>query len=74
MGGIQTFSYNLEVPYTPEAWRRRIQASAGVAALDAEAARKFDEDLEKLLADRFPSPVLAVPHRVFAIVAEAPGP
>ncbi len=30
---IQTFSYDMDVPYTPEAWRGRIRASAGVAAL-----------------------------------------
>ena len=32
-------------------------------------ARKFDADLKELLSARFPSSVLAVPHRVFAIVA-----
>jgi len=67
---IQTFSYDLDVPYTPEAWRGRIRASAGVAALDTDSARKFDADLMALLSTRFPSSVLAVPHRVFAIVAE----
>ena len=72
MEGIQTFSYDLDVPYTHEAWRGRIRASAGVAALNADLARKFDEALARLLATRFPSPVLAVPHRVFAIVSEAP--
>ena len=67
---IQTFSYDLDVPYTPEAWRGRIRASAGVAALDTDSARKFDVDLMALLSTRFPASVLAVPHRVFAIVAE----
>ena len=67
---IQTFSYDLDVPYTPEAWRGRIRASAGVAALDPDATRKFDADLIALLSERFSSSVLAVPHRVFAIVAK----
>jgi len=67
---IQTFSYDMEAPYTPEAWRGRIQASAGVAALDSDSAREFDADLLEMLSSRFPSNVLAVPHRVFAIVAE----
>jgi len=67
---IQTFSYDIDSPYTPEAWRGRIRASAGVAALDANAARNFDADLMTLLANRFPTNVLAVLHRVFAIVAE----
>ena len=66
---IQTFSYDMDVPYSPEAWRGRIRASAGVTALDADSARKFDADLKELLSARFPSSVLAVPHRVFAIVA-----
>lgn len=66
---IQTFSYDMNVAYAPEAWRGRIRASAGVAALDSDAARKFDADLTDLLSSRFPSSVLEVPHRVFAIVA-----
>jgi ubiquinone/menaquinone biosynthesis C-methylase UbiE len=68
---IQTFSYDMDSPYTPEAWRGRIRASAGVAALDSDSTREFDADLMALLSDRFPSSVLAVPHRVFAIVGEA---
>lgn len=71
MQKIQTFSYDVDVPYVPEAWRGRIRASAGVAALDADLARRFDADLSGLLSTRFPSSVLAVPHRVFVIVAEA---
>ena len=66
---IQTFSYDVDVPYTPEGWRGRIRASAGVAALDADAVCTFDEDLAEQLAARFSSNVIAVPHRVFVIVA-----
>jgi len=69
MQNLQTFSYDLDVPYTPEAWRGRIRASAGVAALDSDSARKFDAELEGLLCARFPSSVLLIPHRVFAIIA-----
>ena len=68
---IETFSYDVDVPYTPEAWRGRIRASAGVAALKPEEVRLFDEELRALLAVRFPADVIAVPHRVFAIVADA---
>jgi SAM-dependent methyltransferase len=70
MQNIQTFSYDMDVPYSPEAWRGRIRASAGVAALDVDSARNFDAGLAALLSARFPSSILAVPHRVFAIVAE----
>ena len=71
--GIQTFSYGVDVPYTPEAWRGRIRASAGIAALESDAAHEFDKDLAELLSARFSSSVLLVPHRVFAIVAEIAG-
>jgi SAM-dependent methyltransferase len=71
MRNIETFSYDVDVPYTPEAWRGRIRASAGVAALDAAGVQKFDAELASLLAARFPSPVLQVPHRIFAIIARA---
>ena len=67
---IQTFSYDMDVPYSADAWRGRIRASAGIAALDADSACKFDASLAELLSARFPSSVLAVPHRVFAIVAK----
>ena len=70
--GIETFSYDVDVRYTPTAWRGRIRASAGVTALDSQAARDFDSDLAALLAGKFSYEVLSVPHRVFAIVAERP--
>jgi SAM-dependent methyltransferase len=69
---LETFSYDVDVSYTPEAWRGRIRASVGVASLEESAVRRFDAELEEILAARFPSSVLAVPHRVFAIVAEWP--
>jgi SAM-dependent methyltransferase len=70
---IETFSYDVEVPYTPDAWRGRIRASAGVgASLPAEEVARFDRELAALLTARFPSAVLSVPHRVFAVVARPP--
>jgi SAM-dependent methyltransferase len=69
MRDIETFSYDVSAPYSPEAWRGRIRASAGVAALDAAMVARFDADLATLIAQRFPTPVLETPHRVFAIVA-----
>jgi len=58
----------MTVSYTPEAWRGRIRASAGVAALDEESAQNFDRDLANIISERYSSDELAVPHRVFAIV------
>jgi SAM-dependent methyltransferase len=70
---LQTFSYDVDVPYTPEAWRGRVRASAGVGAvLSGEKVQAFDEELARILATRFPSPVLQILHRVWAVVALAP--
>jgi SAM-dependent methyltransferase len=71
--GIETFSYDVDVPYTSEAWRGRIRASAGVgASLPVSEVTRFDRELAALLADRFPSATLLVPHRVFAVIARPP--
>lgn len=70
---IETFSFDLFVPYSHEAWRGRIRASAGVAAsLSAEQVVRFDTDLRKLLQERFSADPLAICHRVFAVVCQSP--
>jgi SAM-dependent methyltransferase len=69
---VVDFFYDVDVPYTPAAWRGRIRASAGIAALTVERTGEFDAALARLLAQQFPQETLTVPHRVFAIVAEAP--
>ena len=69
---IADFHYDVDVPYTPAAWRGRIRASAGIAALTAERIGEFDAALGRLLTERFPQETLTVTHRVFAIVAETP--
>jgi SAM-dependent methyltransferase len=64
---LDTFSFDIHVPYSPDAWRGRIRASAGVgASLPTEAVGRFDGDLARVLRDRFSSFDLRVPHRVFA--------
>ncbi|HXG22851.1 MAG TPA: methyltransferase domain-containing protein [Methylomirabilota bacterium] len=70
---IETFSFDEFTPYSHEAWRGRIRASAGVAAslMPTQVAR-FDADLQQLLQERFPEDPLAVHHRVFAVVCQAP--
>ena len=70
---IETFSFDVVVPYTPEAWRGRIRASAGITVLDAEAEAAFDRELAALLARDFPGDRIAMPHRVWAMVATSPG-
>ena len=70
---LETFSFDLDVPYSHEAWRGRIRASAGVgASLSSEAVAAFDRELQALLAENFPREPLAVLHRVFAAVGKAP--
>jgi SAM-dependent methyltransferase len=70
---LETFSFDLDVPYSHEAWRGRIRASAGVGAnLSPEGVAAFDRDLQTLLADKFPQEPLAVLHRVFAAIGKAP--
>lgn len=67
---IETFSFDVAVPYSNVGWRGRIRASAGVkASLSAEATDRFDRDLARLLADRFPADPLAIPHRIWAVGA-----
>jgi SAM-dependent methyltransferase len=70
--GIETFSFDVNVPYSHEAWRGRIRASAGVAAsLPADAVAAFDDELAVLLDQDYPEEPLDIPHRVWALVARA---
>ncbi len=67
---LETFSFDVDVPYTHAAWRGRMRSSNGVgASLPDEAVAAFDADLARLLRERFGEEPLPVPHRVFAVVA-----
>jgi SAM-dependent methyltransferase len=70
---IETFSFDLDVPYSHEGWVGRVRASAPVAGtLDDEGVRHCSQELERMLRERFPEDRLAVPHRVWAVTARAP--
>ena len=70
---IETFSFDVQVPYTHEAWRGRIRASAGVAAtLQPGVVAEFDAELQKILARDFPADPLEIRHRSFAVVSTRP--
>jgi hypothetical protein len=70
--GLETFSYDVFVPYSHEDWRGRIRASAGVgASLAPDQVAVFDRDLASLLQARFPQPILQVHHRVWALAGRA---
>lgn len=71
---IETFSFDVMTPYTHEAWRGRIRASAGVGGtLDPAGVAAFDAEFAALLKDRFPQDPMGVHHRTFALIARAPG-
>lgn len=72
-GDIETFSFDIAVSYSHEAWRGRIRASAGVgASLPPDSVAHFDAEHAELLRKSFPQDPLAVPHRCFALVCRAP--
>jgi SAM-dependent methyltransferase len=68
---LQTFSYDLFVPYTHEGWRGRIRASAGIAAsLSPEAVAAFDAEHAEMLRTQFTNEPLQTQHRVWALIGE----
>jgi SAM-dependent methyltransferase len=75
---IITFSFDVDAPYTADAWRGRMRASSGVSAsLSAEDVSRFDFELKQLLEEKFQASagsdaVLPVPHRIFAVIAQSP--
>ncbi len=70
---IETFSFDLDVPYSREAWIGRVRASAPVAGtLDSDAVKACSAELASVLRERFPQDPLAVPHRAWAVTARAP--
>ena len=71
---VETFSFDVEVPYTHEAWRGRVRSGGGVGgSLSAEDLARFDAALTELLAREFPHEPVRVTHRAFALVCHAPG-
>ena len=70
---LESFSFDVAVPYSHADWCGRIRASAGVAAsLTPERVEAFDAEHAALLAQRFPDDPLDVPHRAWALVGRAP--
>ena len=65
---IESFSFDLDVPYSHEAWRGRIRASAGISAsLSPDSVAVFDAAHAALLSTTYPADLLAIPHRVFVV-------
>ncbi|HTA32037.1 MAG TPA: methyltransferase domain-containing protein [Solirubrobacteraceae bacterium] len=71
--GIETFSFDLDVSYSHEAWVGRVRASAPVSGtLDEDRVAAFSQELTALLRERFAADPLAVPHRLWAVTARRP--
>jgi SAM-dependent methyltransferase len=71
--GIETLSFDVQVPYTHEAWVGRIRASAPIAGtLNEEGVCACSHELTAMLAEYFVEDPLAIPHRVWAVTAQAP--
>lgn len=69
----QSFSFDVDQPYSHEAWRGRIRASAGVGGtLEPEVVAAFDRQLAALLTQKFPQDPLIIPHRCWALIARPP--
>jgi SAM-dependent methyltransferase len=72
--GLESFTFDVDAVYSHEAWRGRIRASAGVGAsnMSPEHVAQFDEELKRLLAEKWPDDPMKVHHRVFAAIGDAP--
>ncbi len=69
---IETFSFDVMVSYSREAWVGRVRASAPIAGtLDAEGVEACSKELTAMLRERFAEDPLAVPHRVWPVTAQA---
>ncbi len=70
---LESFSYDEAAIYSPDAWRGRVRASAGIkGSLSDAQVEAFDKELEQLLQNSFPDSSLRVPHRVFAAIGRKP--
>ena len=71
--GVETFSFDVDILFSHEAWRGRMRSCNGVgASLPKPAVDEFDTALARLLAERFPDEPLPVPHRMWALIARTP--
>ena len=71
--GIESFSFDVALPYSHEAWLGRIRASSGVgASLPPDAVERFNAAHREMVMRDFPEQPLQVPHRVFAVFGRLP--
>jgi len=70
---VDEFCYEHPEPFTHERWRGRIRTCNGVGSggLTPDDVLRFDEELQRLMSERYPDPV-DVEHRVWCLVARKP--
>ncbi|MBI4815687.1 MAG: class I SAM-dependent methyltransferase [Deltaproteobacteria bacterium] len=68
---LESFSYDVAVPFSRASWRGRVRACNGVAAtLDEAGVQSLDADLDRLLLEH--EEPLSVLHRVFVATGIKP--
>lgn len=71
--GLESFSFDVKMPYDHESWRGRIRSHAWVGASQSDSrVARLDAELDSLLKERFRDEPLSVPHRIFVIVGRNP--
>lgn len=69
----ESASLDYDIPYSHDAWRGRIRASAGISAsLGVAEVEKFDAEHAGMLHAKFPGDPIAVPHRLVALWGRKP--
>lgn len=69
--GIESFSFDVEIPFARETWRGFIRTTSPVgASMTTEQLDRFDSEHEQLLRN-WPE-TFNIPHRVFAATAQKP--
>ena len=70
---LETFSFDVMVPFSHETWRGRMRVSAGVlGGMPRDVISRFDETLRSRLADRFPEEPMHILHRAWALTCRRP--
>jgi ubiquinone/menaquinone biosynthesis C-methylase UbiE len=67
---LESFSFDVDVPYDHQAWRGRVRSHAYLgASRSPSSVARFDTRLAALLWSKFAHEPMSIPHRIFAIVA-----
>lgn len=67
---FESFAFSAPLHYSHEGWIGRMRANGRVGpAMDADTVARWEAELHRRLAARYPDEPLVVPHRVFALVA-----